>query len=175
MASLDIVSIIGNLSHSLTPVQFLLSGLSYTLGMLFFMIALVKLKKQAGSHSEKLLPPLTYLFGGAALIYLPSAVHILANTTFGMGNILQYSPPAPYDFYKALGLLIQTAGLIWFIRGCVLLIHSSDPQAKHGSKGLVFLFAGILAMNFQNTGQMLNSMMDKLESFTLTVKASQGY
>ena len=63
-----------------------------------------------------------------------------------------------------MGILTETAGLIWFVRGCNLLAKSSEPGAKNGAKGLGFLIAGILAMNISSTSQMLNDFFTKLSS-----------
>jgi hypothetical protein len=171
--STDLITMIGNLSRSLFPLQRLISGFAYLLGIAFFMIALSKLKKVSesrGRSQESMFTPLAYMLGGAALIFLPTMVRTLSNTTFGVGNILQYSKYSPYDFYSSMRVLIQTAGILWFIRGTVLLVGSSQPGAKHGPKGLAFLFAGVLAMNIQNTINVLNSAMAYLASVTLSMR-----
>lgn len=178
MNSADLITMIDNLSRSLFPVQRLLSGGAYLLGILFFISALSKLKKIAGSgrqSSEKMIVPIAYLLGAAALLYLPTALNLMANTTFGVGNVLQYTDYNSYDFNSSMSLLIRTAGLIWFIRGCVLLVHASEPGEQHGTKGLVFLCAGILAINFQNTTDMINGLMGYLEQLTISVRNYQGY
>ncbi|KTC78119.1 hypothetical protein [Legionella brunensis] len=175
MGSTDLITMIGNISRSLFPVQHLLTGGAYVLGLLFFIIALQKLKKIGGSgrqsSSEKMFVPLAYLAGAAALLYLPSAVSIMANSAFGTGNVLQYIDYNPYNIYSSMGFVIQTAGLIWFIRGCVLLIHASEPGVQWGPKGLVFLCAGVLAMNFQNTASMLAAIVNQLTELSLTVRS----
>lgn len=178
MNSADIVSMIGNLSRSAFPLQRLLSGLAYLIGIVFFMIAISKLRKIAGSggrSQERAFIPLAYFLGGAALLFLPSAVSTLSNTTFGAGNILQYASYSPYDIYSSMTVVIQTAGLIWFIRGCVLLVSASEPGVQHGSKGLLFLCAGIFAMNFQTTTSFLGSLMEQIAVLTISVKNIQGY
>lgn len=157
----DLITFIGNLSHSLYPIQHLITGGAYLLGILFFMTAISKLKKigdyRAQSHSpEKMYSPLMYLLIGTALLYLPSALTALANTTFGVGNVLTYSSYNPSNIFSSMGILIQTVGIIWFVRGSVLVAQSSQPGTKLGPKGLVFIFAGILAMNFDNTIAMMN-------------------
>lgn len=167
---------IGNLSRSLQQVQTLLSGVAYLLGLVCFVVGLMKLKTLgAPSSQEHFATPFAFIGGGALLIYLPSTIRILANTTFGVGNVLQYATYNPYNLYNSMTLLIQTAGLIWFIRGTVLLIYSSEPGEQHGPKGLAFLFAGILAINFQNTVNYLSTLMAKLTSLTLTISNTQGY
>lgn len=178
MNSTDLVTMLGNLSRSLFSVQYLISGFAYVMGVIFLITAIIKLKAVAGSggHSqEKIFVPIAFFLGGAALIFLPSMVTILSNTAFGVGNILQYTNYNPYDIRNSMGIIIQTAGLIWFVRGCVLLVNSSGSGAQDGPKGLAFLFAGVLAMNFENTGAFLAYVMKWLQSLTLTLKNSQGY
>lgn len=165
----DFVKMVGNLSQSLLPVQTLISGLGYLIGILFFIAAITKLKKIGehgrGGSQEKMFVPIAYFLAGAALVFLPSTLQVLSNTAFGVSNVLQYTQYNPYDVYSAMRIIIQTAGLIWFVRGCVLLAHASEPGVKEGTKGLIFLFAGILAMNFEDTvgvlNYMLNHLMDK--------------
>ena len=171
MNNTDVVKMLGNLSRSLLPVETLISGFGYLLGLLFMITAITKLKKigdarVGGSSQEKMIVPIAFFIGGAALIFLPSMINTLSNTVFGTSNILQYSSYNPYDIYNSMGFLLQTAGLVWFVRGCVLLVHSTDGGEKEGPKGLAFLFAGILAMNFQYTYGMVNYIMTHLLSLT---------
>ena len=164
----DITSILGHLIQSLSPVDNFLGGLAYILGILFMITALTKLKK-IGDNSqsqEKMFGPIAYFLGGTALIFLPSTLTTLSNTSFGYNNVLQYIQYNPYNIYNSMGILIQTAGLIWFVRGCVLVVHASDPGAQDGPKGLVFICAGILAMNMEYTYGALNYLMNKLLSLT---------
>jgi len=176
MNSADLIEMIGNLSRSLIPVQNLLYGMSYLLGLLFFIISLQKFRKMSESSSgEGSFVSVAYLVGASALFFLPSAVETMANTTFGTGNILQYTQYQPYDIESSMKLLVRTAGLLWFIRGCVLLIHSSEPGVQHGPKGLTFLIAGIFAMNFENSVAFLTWFLNQITSFTLSIKTNQGY
>lgn len=179
MNSSDLVTMLGNISQSLFPVQHFISGFAYLLGILFFITAIMKLKKIGGAggqrSQEKIFVPLAYFLGGAALLFLPSVVTTMSNTAFGVGNILQYTKYNPYDIYSSMSLLIRTAGLIWFVRGCVLLVNASEPGVQHGPKGLAFLCAGVLAMNFENTAGFLNYVINRLETLTITIKNSQGY
>ncbi|MGL5742991.1 MAG: type IV secretion protein IcmC [Legionella sp.] len=176
----DLVTIIGNLSRALYPVQHLITGGAYILGILFFMTAIAKFRKigdyrAQSSSQEKMYSPVMYLFIGAVLLYLPSALSVMANTTFGAGNVLTYSTYNSSNIYSSMGLLVQTAGILWFVRGCVLVAHSSQPGTQDGPKGLVFICAGILAMNFDNTIAMLNYTMGSVASWTMSIKSSQGY
>ncbi len=179
MNSVDMVTMLGNLSQSLLPVQHLIAGTAYLIGLLFFWEGISRLKKigaSAGSGSqEKMFVPLAYFLAGSALMFLPSAITVLSNTAFGAGNVLQYSTYNRFNIYNSMGIIIRTAGLIWFVRGAVLLSHASQPGVKEGSKGLVFLIAGVLAINFENTMGMFNTALEQFFSTTLAVKSARGY
>lgn len=180
MTTTDLVTMIGNLSRSLYPVQKFISGGAYLLGILFFITALAKLKKigdkrAQSSSSEKMFAPMMYMLMGAFLLYLPSIFHVMANTAFGVGNVISYTSYNPTNIYSSMGLLIRTAGIIWFVRGCVLVAHASEPGTQEGPKGLVFILAGILAMNFDNSIAAVNYIVSSLINWTMTFKASQGY
>lgn len=180
MTSIDLVAILGNISHSLYPLQRLITGGAYILGILFFMTAVMKLLKigdhrAQSSSQEKMFTPLMYMLFGALLLYLPSALDLAANTAFGVGNVLTYSSYNPTNIYSSMGLMVRTAGILWFVRGCVLVAHASQPGAQDGPKGLVFILAGILSMNFDNTIAMLNSIMGNIASWTQAIKSSQGF
>lgn len=168
----DIVAMIGNLSQSLLPFQALIAGLGYLIGILFMITAIGKLRvignaraRGGGSH-EKMFIPLAYLIGGTALIFLPSAITVLSRTAFGSGNILQYASYNPYNIYNTMRIVIRVAGIIWFVRGSVLLVHASEPGVQHGPKGLAFLLAGVLAINFEETTAFVNYMITKLINLT---------
>ncbi len=163
----DLVSMIGNVSRSLYSVESLIAGFGYLIGILFMITAVAKLKKTTGSSSQEgMLGPIAYFLGGAALIFLPTMLSTLSSTAFGTGNVLQYIQYNPYNIYNSMGIVIQTAGLIWFVRGCVLLVHGSAPGVQEGPKGLTFIAAGILATNFEYTFGILNYCMDHLLSLT---------
>jgi uncharacterized membrane protein HdeD (DUF308 family) len=180
MNSIDLITILGNISHSLYPVQRLITGGAYLLGTLFFITAISRMMKVAdkraqSSSSEKMYSPMMYLLFGALLIYLPSTLSLMANTAFGVGNVLTYVNYNPANIYSSMELLIRTAGILWFVRGCVLVAHSGEPGQQHGPKGFVFIIAGILSMNFDNTISVLNSMLSYVTTWTASVKTYQGY
>lgn len=180
MNNFDLTTMLGNISQSLYPIQRLVSGGAYLLGILFLMKAIGKLKKigdykaQSPSH-ERMYGPLIFMLMGALLIYLPTGLKVMANTAFGVGNIMSYSNYSQFNIYDVIGLLVRTAGVIWFVRGCVLISHASDPGTKEGSKGLLFLFAGVLAINFDNTIAITNYLVNKLVTWSLVIKTSQGF
>lgn len=175
MNTIDLVTVLGNLSQSLFPIQQLISGFAYITGIAFISISLFKFHKigdaRTNSHSsEKMGVPIIFMLIGAALMYLPTTIEIMANTAFGPNNILGYGNYNPFDIYSSMGLLIQTAGLIWFVRGTILITQATHPGAKkEGVKGLVFILASILAMNFDNTIAVINSIVENLINATLHV------
>lgn len=167
----DLIEMIGNLSRSFFSLQHLISGFAYLLGIIFCIKALQKYRKiggRGGGGHDSVFVPTAYLLGGAALLYLPTMAGLLSNTFFGVGNILQYTKYNPYSIYSAMILIIRTAGLVWFVRGCVLLSHASEPGVQEGPKGLMFLIAGILAMNIENTQAFLNWALSQLAAYTLS-------
>lgn len=157
MSSIDLTTILSNLAQSLLSVQQFVEGLGFVLGILFVITGLVKLTKthfsQAGAGG-----PAAYILGGIVLIYLPSSVYVVSNTFFGSSNILQYTNYGGFSIYDSMGILIKTAGLVWFVRGAVLLMHASEPGKQEGLKGLLFVLAGVLAMNFTVTVSAINAI-----------------
>ena len=153
---------IGNLSRSLLQVETLVSGLGYLIGILLMITALIKLKNVSGSSGENIYVPIAFFIGGIALVFLPSMLGTLSATAFGNSNILEYIPYDPYNIYNSMGILLQTAGLIWFVRGCVLLVYSSQPGGQEGPKGFIFIIAGIFGMNFEGTVGVVNYIVSHL-------------
>jgi hypothetical protein len=171
MKSIDFVTIVENVAQSLGEVQRLVSGSAYVLGLILIYIAIMKYREiadKAGSISshERMFVPTAYLLSGAALLFLPSALGTVSVTTFGDSNVLSYRAYNTNKLYDAMAFLIRTAGVIWFIRGCVLLAHASEPGVQHGPKGLTFLLAGILAFNFEATVTYFGSAVDKIIAYT---------
>ncbi len=180
MNEANFAKMIENLSQSALPVQALITGFGYLLGIIFFMIGLRKLKTIADARARSssqmpMIVPIAYFLGGAALIYLPVAVKVASTTAFGAGNILAYEKVSNINVIGAMVLIIQTAGVIWFVRGTSLLVNASNPGIQHGGKGLTFLIAGILALNFEGTVSMINTTMDFVASYTLAFKGKMGY
>ena len=178
MNSADLTLMLGNLSQSLLSVQRLITGLAYLLGLVFIFISLQKLKNVAssGGHSqEKIFSPMAYMLFGAALLFLPSAIKVMANSAFGVGNVLSYASYQPYNVIDSMGIIIVTMGVVWFIRGCVLLAHASQPGVQEGPKGFMFVCAGVLAINFDNTVSMINTLMLHFTNITLAVRDAKGY
>ncbi|MDP3561499.1 MAG: type IV secretion protein IcmC [Legionellaceae bacterium] len=172
MTGVDLIQMLGNLSTSLPSVDYLLGGLSYLLGLVFYLHSIHKFKEiftEGGNSQTKMIVPIAYFLAGSGLFFLPTMIDVFSYTLFGSGyNILAYSSVSTYDIYNSMAVLIQTAGFIWFLRGCVLLAHASHPEQGqegskgHGPKGFLFIVASLFAINIHSTVNMLDYMVTHL-------------
>ena len=95
MASVDVLT---NLAHSLQPIQRLVSGAAYLMGLAFAFKALYSLKvygeaRTMMSSNTSVKEPLVYLLVAGILIYLPTGFQIMLNSTFGPNSsVLAYAP-----------------------------------------------------------------------------------
>ncbi len=173
------VDVLNNLAQSLAPVERLISGAAYLMGLSFAIKALLTLKSHAENRSQSagmssIKEPLVYFFVAAMLIYFPTGFEILMNTTFGYSNVLAYAPVNSHSpvldtlfgsdsmFGSSLAMVIQTIGLVAFVRGWVLIAKgaSAHSQSQGGTgKGLMHIFGGILAMNIVGTLQIINNTL----------------
>jgi intracellular multiplication protein IcmC len=170
--------ILNNLANSLAPVQRLITGGAYLMGCAFLFKAIYCLKmygeaRTMQSSSTSVKEPIVYLVVGSLLIYFPTGLHIVMQTTFGYQNVLQYAPVNSSNqalstlfgsgsvVGKPLTMLIQVIGLIAFVRGWVLVARSASQGQPPGGtgKGLVHVFGGILAINIVGTLNMVNNTL----------------
>lgn len=165
MNNIDLTAILHNLAQSLLSVELLIEGLGYILGISLIVTGLFRLPKHDLSH-EGAVAPIAYILCGAFLVYLPNSMSVISNTLFGKNNILQYSSFTTFSLYDSMGVLIQTAGLVWFVRGATLLARASEPGKQEGIKGLLFVVAGACAMNFTVLISAFNYLMNYFLTFT---------
>jgi hypothetical protein len=170
----DLTVILGNISRSLDPVQHLITGCAYLLGLVFFITGMGKLHEIGGkgSQSSGMNGAMVYFLMGACLLYLPNAMSILSNTAFGMNSALNYVPYNPTNFYTVMEMIINTAGIVWFVRGAALIAQSSAPGTQEGFKGIAFLIAGVFAMNFVSTVGLINTIINSIIAWTLSISSS---
>lgn len=171
-------NILNNVAASLAPVEKLITGLAYLIGVMFAVKALYSLKvygeartMMASNASVK--EPLIYFLVSAVLIYFPSSFQLMMNSTFGYSNVLQYAPVnSPNQAIntlfgpgsgvgQSLTLMIQVIGLIAFVRGWVLIARSAGQGQPPGGtgKGLMHVFGGILAINIVGTLEIVNNTL----------------
>lgn len=174
----DITSILVSIGSSIGPVEKLITGFSYLLGFMLIWAAIKKMKAIADARARyggqgKVFIPLAYLGGGFMLFFLPTMVDVATNTFFGADSPLAYSSwikelQEKYgDSTYVMVQLVKLAGVFWFIRGTILLVHASEPGIQHGPKGMAFLIGGIFAMNVKTTFEILGKILNYIEVNTL--------
>lgn len=170
--------ILYNIAQNLVPVQRMVTGVAYLMGIGFAFKAIYTLKgygesKAMMSNNASMKEPLVYFLVAAVLLYLPTAVEITLNSTFGSSSILQYAPIDSANsgldalfgsnslVGESLSIIIQTIGVIAFVRGWVLIARSASQGQQPGGtgKGLVHVFGGILAMNIVGTLEIVNNTL----------------
>ncbi len=174
----DITSMIVSLGTSIAPLERMISGFSYLLGFMLIWAAIKKMKAIADARARyggqgKMFIPLMYFVGGAALFFLPTAVNIAGNTLFGSDSPIAYASWVQQlkekygDSTYVMTQFMTLAGVLWFIRGTLLLVQASEPGVQHGPKGMAFMVAGIVAINIQTTVDAIASVMNYISSITI--------
>lgn len=172
------VDVLANIAGSMQSVDHLISGFAYLTGLGFALKALMSLKEMGESRTmmsnkSSIKEPLIYFLVAGMLIYLPSGFEMLMMTTFGYPNVLAYGPTSSGNSAldnlfgpgsavgESLAIIIQTIGLIAFVRGWVLISRASSQGQQPGGmgKGLTHVFGGILAMNIVGTLQLINNTL----------------
>ncbi|WED43628.1 type IV secretion protein IcmC [Legionella cardiaca] len=168
--------ILNNIANNLIPVERLVTGAAYLIGLAFAFKAIYSLKvygeaRTMMSSNTSIKEPLAYLLVAGIFIYFPTGLAILLQTTFGSSSILQYAPVDSNNYAitavfgsgstigRPLAIIIQTIGVIAFVRGWVLIARSTSQGQPPGGtgKGLIHVFGGILAMNIVATLQIVNN------------------
>lgn len=166
-----------NIARNVLSIQRLITGAAYLMGLAFAFKAIYSLKiygearTMMSSHTS-IKEPLAYLFVSGMFIYFPTGLSIMLMTTFGSSSILQYAPietnnQAMSAFFgsskigRPLSVIIQTIGIIAFLRGWIMVARSSAQGQPPGGmgKGLMHVFGGILAMNIVATLQIINNTL----------------
>ena len=163
------IDILTNIANSMEPVQKLLTGAAYVIGLGFAFKAIHAMK--TGFESGKMAQggagmkePIVYILVAAMLVYLPSGLKVLLNTSFGSDSIVGYQSDS--DMFGlngsagySLTLIIRTIGVISFVRGWILIAKSASQGQPPGGtgKGLIHVFGGILAMNIVGTMEIVNN------------------
>lgn len=175
----DESDILINIANNVLPIEHLLTGGAYLLGVFFAIKALQSLKhhgeqgRGAQSSGNTMKEPLIYLMVAAVFIYFPTAFAVLMNTTFGYSSVLAYAPITSKNQTintlfgsgsqagVALARIIQLIGLAAFLRGWILISKSASSQGQQGNtgKGFTHIFGGILAMNIMGSLQILNNTL----------------
>jgi intracellular multiplication protein IcmC len=170
-------AILSNIASNLIPVQKLITGSAYVIGAAFAFKAIQSLKafgesKAMMSSNANFKEPLVYMLVAAIFIYFPTGLAIALQTTFGSSAPTAYGPISSSNqaiswlggsplFGRPLTIIIQTIGLIAFIRGWILIARTASSGQPPGGtgKGLMHVFGGILAMNIVATLEIVNNTL----------------
>jgi len=167
-------SILINIAKSLIPVQNLITGAAYIVGISFALKALYSLKiygesKTMQSSSTSIKDPLFHLMVAGFLIFFPTGFEVMMNSTFGYSNVLAYSDSSLTDSMfggdselgNAVVIIFQTIGLYAFTRGWILIARAASQGQQPGGtgKGLMHVFGGVLAVNIVGTIELLKNTL----------------
>lgn len=166
MAWIDIAQMLINLSDTVPTLMNLVAAAAWVMGIFFGYAAIYHLKAYGYgmtmmTQQTGLKQPVTYLIVAVALIWLPTMLSVVMNSTFGYSNPLAYSqfPRSRGDlsmWFIALLRIVQLVGLIAFIKGWVIIARASGQGRQETfGKGLVHLLGGIAAFNIVGTARML--------------------
>jgi len=174
MADESQTSVLINLAESLIPVQGLITGAAYLVGIMFALKALYSLKiygesKTMMSSNTSIKDPIFHLLVAGFLIYFPTGFEVIMNTTFGYSNVLAYSDSSVTDSMfggdsgvgNAIVIIFQTIGLYAFTRGWILIARSASQGQQPGGtgKGLMHVFGGVLAVNIVGTLEVVKNTL----------------
>lgn len=170
--------ILQNIAQTLEPVERMLTGAAYVMGIAFAFKAIYSLKiygemRTMMSSNASIKEPATYLFVAGIFIYFPTGLEMVLQTTFGDSNILAYAPidsdnPTFNALFgqgsligRPLTMIIQVIGLVAFIRGWVLIAKAASQGQQPGGtgKGIIHVFGGILAINIVATLEIINNTL----------------
>ncbi|KTC97377.1 IcmC (DotE) [Legionella geestiana] len=177
----DQANVLVRLAENLLPIERLLTGGAYVMGIAFAMKAVLALKSMGESRgmggSNAMKEPLVYFMVAAVFVYFPTAMQVFMNTTFGYSNPLSYAPidtgasgggsiiDSMFGSGSAIGepltIIIQVIGLVAFLRGWILIARTASSGQPPGGtgKGMVHVFGGILAINIVGTLRMISATL----------------
>ncbi len=169
-ATVNFATMLGALKNNAGPIITFTVAVAYVIGIWFMISAIMELKKigeSAGGAHGTLGGPLLKFIVGVLLVYLPSTIDISAGTLWGASGVqsaLSYSPAGGDMFAPAKQgalAIIQVVGYISFVRGLIMLSHSSDQGSQAGSfgKGLMHIIGGILAINIIATIRIIGNSL----------------
>lgn len=155
---------INRISEQIPNLMQMVTAIAYVMGMFMIYIALLKFKRFGEmrtmmSMQHHLSEPVTYLFAGAMLLYLPSSVQV------GMSTF--WAEPNPYGYLQQQDqwslfinncfLVVQLFGTIAFIRGLLILTHASKEGGGGGALGraLTHIIGGVFCINIYQFVQVI--------------------
>ena len=166
----DVATMLVNFSEAVPNLMRLVTALAYVMGFYFVVKGVMELKHFGESRSmmsqeHSLGRPLTLLVVGTLLIYLPASVKTGLSTFWITPNPYAYLPSSSdesnwTDLTGAAFMVIQLVGTIAFIRGVLMLRHTTGHgQPDTFAKAMAHIIAGILCINLY---QFLQAVFETL-------------
>jgi intracellular multiplication protein IcmC len=156
----DILGMILHFAESLSGLGFLVTALTYLVGVGLMANGLFKLKALGDNRTMMSQPmalsgPIMKMMIGAGFIWWPTLIDVTTYTFWGTTSPLSYTPSFGYEIDSVLEVafeVIRLVGLIAFIRGWYYLIKSGE-QGGQGmvGKGITHIVGGILAYHMGAT------------------------
>jgi hypothetical protein len=157
-----------NLAGSLVEVEKLVAGAFYVIGVGLLINGLIELRNmsmgQQGGHTDKFHIYMKVVVG-IFLIYLPTSLNIATTSVFGDDSVLSFIKSESIDFYQAVKILMQLAGLIWFGRGLLMFYESNENARLKNYVSIAYIVAGICALNLDYTIDVFSYFIDTLMAF----------
>jgi len=173
--TMDFTTMLSALKNNAVPIIHFVVATAYVIGIWFVISAIKDLKQVGQSQSAAthggIGGPLIKLIIGVLLIYLPSAVDVGVASLWGhgilgsdAGGYMSYTPNESDPFTPAKEgaiAIVRVVGYVSFVRGLVILSHSSDQGAQAGtfSKGFMHIIGGILAINIVETVRIIGNTL----------------
>ncbi|MBU0743827.1 MAG: hypothetical protein KKE11_00435 [Gammaproteobacteria bacterium] len=169
--TIDFTTMLAALSKNSGIVIKIAVATAYIIGLWFIISAVMNLKRvgqssQMQMQTTSISGPIVKFVIGLMLLYLPSVIDIGAWTLWGAGadsSQLSYTTTGGEPIFGPVKdgaiALVKAVGYIYFIRGLIVLSHSSEQGAQQGTvgKGIVHLIGGILAINLMQTIEIIKS------------------
>ena len=168
LGSIDLSTIVKNLASSFINVEHLALGIFYVVGLVVLISGIYDLVEFGMMHQSdpmNKLRAVTKLSIGALLIYLPSSVEVVSQSLFGENVSLSYQTITSDIVFSSAKVILQLAGIIWFVRGLFMLMtgHEAGERLRH-FKGVLYIVSGALAANFDyaisSTNYLIKAVMD---------------
>lgn len=165
----NFIDIVHRLQHTMGPLWHLITGGAFLMGLFFALKSIYTFKEYGEmrvmmSSSTDVRKPLGYLLIAIILMYVPFVGGQVTHTIFGSNSFnyisgLGISGQDFKDTVNLMGNIIEFIGMIAFIRGWILIVHTVNQQSQPGgfSKGLMHLIAGVLALNIFGTIKVLQA------------------
>ena len=163
----DWTQMLRNLSSSLVEVEkmvfyvFALVGISLiisgVLGLLHFG---TMMQPDSGERKEAILK----ILAGALLFGLAKfTIPVLLTTFFGRVDLSDFSNVSMSpDLLLAIKRVTQLAGVIWIGLGIQKLIQEDKSEQSKSFKGVTYLVAGVMALNFEYAARVLDYLFHLL-------------